>query len=192
MRTNRKLERPRELVFETTMRMIAESGYADLSLAKVARAIETSPSHLLYYFGTKESLFVQTLRWSEAAFPERIDEIVAARVSGRTQLRRFVDLYLPDGDTDPRWLLWLELWPRASRSEPVRDAQRASDAVWRRGLEAILRQCAPDGMSEREVQALAVRTLAMLDGYAVGLLTGSPGLTRASARRDAEALAGLA
>lgn len=191
MRTNRKLEHPRELVFETTMRMIAESGYADLSLAKVARAIETSPGHLLYYFTTKENLFVQTLRWSEAGFPERIEELLAAPVLDRTRLRRFVDLYLPAGDNDPRWLLWLELWPRASRSESVREAQRETDDVWRKALEALLRSCRLDAAAEKDVPAIAVRILALLDGYAVALLTQAPGMTRVTARRDAEALAGL-
>jgi len=182
-RRHRRLDRPRERVLEEAWQLLVEKGLADLTLAELGRRVDTSAGHLLYYFGSKDEILLEVLRWSEDQLWERWE---AARSEDMPFLERF-DLFctqfLPTGLGDPRWLVWIELWPRVLRSEPLRNSYDALDQVWRDALAELL---AAEGIAD--ASNLARRICALLDGLSVAVVLGEPDLTAADAVEHARAL----
>lgn len=163
--------------------LLVERGLADLSLAELGRRLDTSAGHLSYYFGSKNGLLLELLRWSEEELGEQLDVVVASDEPAEERLHQLCALFLPRSPGDPRWLLWVELWPRVMHEPSLREAQRELDAVWREALAGLLRE-----LTDEDVDPLAQRMLALLDGLSVALLTDQPGLTRESAWEHVRAL----
>ncbi|MDH6132473.1 AcrR family transcriptional regulator [Kitasatospora sp. MAA4] len=190
----RRPARPREEVLAAAMAAIAEHGLAKLTMAGLGKQLQMSAGHLLYYFGSKDQLLLETLRWSEEQLGERRRTMLGR--PGLTAWERFTayaDLYLADGPGDPRWILWVEVWGRSPASEEIRQGQLAIEAPWQADLEALIRdgssagEFTPGPAGERAVQLRAV-----LDGFSVPLAVGLPGVRRAeSAARVAAVAAAL-
>ncbi|WP_035805293.1 TetR/AcrR family transcriptional regulator [Kitasatospora mediocidica] len=190
----RRPARPREEVLAAAMAAIAEHGLAKLTMAGLGKQLQMSAGHLLYYFGSKDQLLLETLRWSEEQLGERRRTMLGR--PGLTAWERFTayaDLYLADGPGDPRWILWVEVWGRSPASEEIRQGQLAIEAPWQADLEALIQDGAtageftPGPAAERAVQLRAV-----LDGFSVPLAVGLPGVRRAeSAARVAAVAAAL-
>lgn len=175
-RSNRRLERPREQVLATTLEMIAEEGLSKVTMAALAARLGTSGGHLLYYFGTRNGLLLETLRWSEHEYAmERapILEKAATRSRGEAPdvaaVVAFAEVYLAVDERDPRWQLWLELWARAPYDEALAAAQRAIDDEWHTDLVRLLADALPD-LPHRE--DISERLRAMWDGFSIGVVTG--------------------
>lgn len=175
-RTNRRLERPREQVLEATLAMVAEEGLAKVTMAGLAARLGTSGGHLLYYFGTRDGLMLETLRWSEQQYAEQRAPLLheaATRPAGApadpAALRSFAEVYLPVDQRDPRWLLWLELWARAPYDAELALAQQALDDEWHRDLVGLLAGALPD-VPDRE--GVSTRLRAMWDGFAIQIVSG--------------------
>lgn len=172
-RSNRRLERPREQVLATTLEMVAEEGLAKVTMASLAARLGTSGGHLLYYFGTRNGLLLETLRWSENAYAAQrapiLEKVEKDGSGGIDALLSFTDVYLALDERDPRWLLWLELWARAPYDSELAAAQRAMDDEWHADLVRLFAAALPD-VPERE--AVSERLRAMWDGFSIGIVTG--------------------
>ena len=172
-RSNRRLERPREQVLAATLEMVAEEGLAKVTMASLAARLGTSGGHLLYYFGTRNGLLLETLRWSENAYAAQrapiLEKVEKDRSGGVDALLSFTDVYLALDERDPRWLLWLELWARAPYDTELAAAQRAMDDEWHADLVRLFAAALPE-VPERE--AVSERLRAMWDGFSIGIVTG--------------------
>jgi AcrR family transcriptional regulator len=155
--------------------MIAEDGLASLTMASLGKRLGTSGGHLLYYFGTKDQLLLETLRWSEETFTAPREEIVENAGTLRAGLAGFCDLYLPDHHADPRWLLWLQVWARAPYDDAIGAGQRELEAPWRTDLGRLRARVLGSRTARSAATATWVEgTLAMLDGFSVAVVTGAP------------------
>jgi AcrR family transcriptional regulator len=157
------------------MAAIAEHGLAELTMAGLGRQVGMSAGHLLYYFGSKDQLLLETLRWSEGQLGERRRAALAAPVSAARRLTEYVALYLPTGAGDPRWTLWIEVWGRSLGDRQMLVGQAEIEAVWRSDLEALLRE----GIASGEFRAVdparfATRLGALLDGFGTPIVVGLP------------------
>ncbi|MGW0395855.1 TetR family transcriptional regulator C-terminal domain-containing protein [Streptomyces sp. NPDC003042] len=181
VRAARKNAPPREDVLVAAMATIAERGLEGLTMAGLGRQVGMSSGHLLYYFGSKDELLLQTLEWSEAALGGERRALLSRRGSVRERVRAYVDLYVPEGPRDPHWTLWLEVWNRSQNAGPQeRDRQAAIEGAWHRDLVALL----AEGISRGEFRPVdpdrfAARTRALLDGFSIQLAVGLPLLSRA-------------
>lgn len=183
LRRHRRLERPRERVLQEAWDLLVEKGLADLSLSELGRRLETSAGHLSYYFGSKNGLLLELLRLSEDDLIAQLTVVLESDESALDRLHDLCDLFLPRAPGDPRWLLWVELWPRVLREPALRDAREELDAAWRDALATLLRE-----MTDDDVGPLAQRMLALLDGLSVSLLIGEAGLTKKIAWEHVRAL----
>ena len=170
------MERPREQVLAATLEMVAEEGLAKVTMASLAARLGTSGGHLLYYFGTRNGLLLETLRWSEneyaaqrAPILEKAEADASPDVDDVDTLLAFADVYLAVDERDPRWLLWLELWARAPYDAELAAAQRAMDDEWHADLVRLLAAALPS-LPDRE--AVSERLRAMWDGFSIGIVTG--------------------
>lgn len=179
-RPRRRLSQPREQVLAAAMTTIAEEGLDRLTMAGLGREVGMSSGHILYYFGTKDELLLQTLQWSEEQLGAERRAELARRVPARARIDALVDLYLPQGHRDPRWTLWLEVWNRSQNADdPTRERQLDLELAWHRDLVALLVEGASKGeLRPVDAERFATRTRALLDGFGTHLVVGLPGLSR--------------
>ncbi|MDX6311393.1 MAG: hypothetical protein QOF84_3456 [Streptomyces sp.] len=178
-RPRRRQKQPREDVMAAAMETIAERGLSELTIAGLGRQVGMSSGHVLYYFGSKDELLLQTLEWSEEQLGHERRRTLARRDSPRERLEAVIDLYLPDGRRDPRWTLWSEVWNRTTAAEETLLRQLELELVWHRDLVALL----AEGISRGEFRPVdperfTVRLRALLDGFGVPLVVGLPGTDR--------------
>jgi AcrR family transcriptional regulator len=162
--------------------LLAERGLADLSLSELGRRLDTSAGHLSYYFGSKSGLLLELLRWSEDELAEQLAVVLESGGSAEERLHRLCTLNFPRAAGDPRWLLWVELWPRVMHEPALREAQLAYDAAWRTAITPILSELTDDA------ETLTQRVVALMDGLSVALLTGDTTLTVEQAWEHVKAL----
>jgi AcrR family transcriptional regulator len=162
--------------------LLAERGLADLSLSELGRRLGTSAGHLSYYFGSKNGLLLELLRWSEDELAQQLTVVLESDASAEERLHRVCNLNFPRAAGDPRWLLWVELWPRVMHEPSLREAQVEFDAAWRAAITQILGELTDD------VDTLTQRVVALMDGLSVALLTGDPTLTVDRAWQHVKAL----
>jgi AcrR family transcriptional regulator len=178
----RRLEQSQ--VLREAMAAISEHGLAELTMAGLARRLGTSGGHIMYYFGSKDQLLVETLRWSEEQLIGPRAAALAEDLPAADRLSRFIDLYLPTRTSDPRWVLWVEVWSRAPADPAILAVQSDLDRAWRGDLEALLAA----GIAQKEFRPVpvadyATRLAAMLDGFSVQLVIGAPGVSRTEISR---------
>ncbi|MGP3770204.1 TetR family transcriptional regulator C-terminal domain-containing protein [Streptomyces sp. SDT5-1] len=170
--------------------VVAEQGLASLTMASLAKRLGTSGGHLLYYFRSKNLLLVEALRYSEAALTEERAALLARRVTPARRLDLYLDLYLPTGPRDPRWMLWVELWARSGSDEELRAAQQELDQGWQADLEAIIAKGVDKGVfAVDDVPGRASQLLALLDGLSTRVVLGQPGAERLRALESARSAA---
>ncbi|MFJ2894902.1 TetR/AcrR family transcriptional regulator [Streptomyces sp. NPDC087218] len=177
----------RERMLEEAMTAIAEDGLAALTMSALAKRLGTSGGHILYYFGSKDRLLLEVLRWSEDALAEERRELLSGPADPERALELFLALYLPRGPRDPRWTLWIELWARTASNEPLRQAQAEIDRGWQEDLAALLAEGARRGRfaADLDTAARASELLALLDGLSTRVVLGQHGTDRGSALRTA-------
>jgi AcrR family transcriptional regulator len=183
-----KGDRARERVLDAVVEAVGSRGLADLSIADIGEAAGMSAGHVMYYFGTKDALFVEALRHSER-LREAPRAALLARASTPAQtLRRYVALYLPEAERDARWSLWLEVWNQSLTRPELTSVQLELDARWQLDLDAIVRSGVDAGDFRVADVGGAVETVSsLLDGVAVRMVTGTPGLSRRKALKIANA-----
>ncbi|MFE0375328.1 TetR/AcrR family transcriptional regulator [Streptomyces inhibens] len=168
-----------ERMLEEAMAAIAENGLATLTMSALAERLGTSGGHILYYFGSKDLLLLEALRWSEAALTQERHALLARRLTAERKLDLFLELYLPRGPRDARWMLWIELWARTPSNESLRRAQEEMDQGWQDDLEALLAKgVARSRFAPMDVPACASELLALLDGLSTRVVLGQRGTDR--------------
>ncbi|MFI7098257.1 TetR/AcrR family transcriptional regulator [Streptomyces sp. NPDC050161] len=179
-RPRRRLSQPREQVLAAAMATIAAEGLDGLTMAGLGREVGMSSGHILYYFGTKDELLLQTLQWSEEQLGAERRAALSRRVPPRERLDALIDLYLPDGHLDPRWTLWLEVWNRSRNADDAaRQRQLDLELAWHRDLAALVVEGISQGAFRPvDAERFATRTRALLDGFGTHLVVGLPGTDR--------------
>ncbi|MFG3552299.1 TetR/AcrR family transcriptional regulator [Streptomyces sp. NPDC047725] len=175
-------------MLEEAMRAIAQHGLADLTMSALAERLGTSGGHILYYFGSKDRLLLEALRWSEDRLTEERRALLSRRTAISRRLDAFLELYLPEGPRDSRWMLWVELWARAAGNGELTKAQEEIDLAWQEDLERLLARGVRQGrfgLPEEEVAVAADELLALLDGLSTRVVLGLRGATREGALRTA-------
>lgn len=172
--TNRRLDQPRETTLAAALDLIAEHGLGGMTMAALGKRLGTSGGHLLYYFGSKDQLLLETLRWSEGGYAAQREELLSRPPDVDTVVA-FADLFMPTHQEDSRWVLWLDLWARAPYNATLAAAQRELDGAWRATLGAIVDAGVAAGTFRPErVAAWMDQFLAMLDGFGIAIVTGAP------------------
>ncbi|MFJ9946115.1 TetR/AcrR family transcriptional regulator [Streptomyces erythrochromogenes] len=181
-----------ERMLEEAMAAIAEDGLAALTMSKLADRLGTSGGHILYYFGSKDRLLLEALRWSEEQLAVERAALLRRRVTAPRKLELFLELYLPRGPRDPRWTLWIELWARTPSNEDLRAAQEEIDAGWYEDLRALLAKGVEQGrFAPTDPADRASELLALLDGLSTRVVLGQRDTDRVRALERARSATAL-
>ena len=148
--------------------LLIESGYAELSLRKIAARGGVRPGHLQYYFPTKQdvvrALLGRYLDRATRALEERRAEVADADPEHR--LDAVLGAILADQrDSDHSRFLW-ELWALAARDPEVADAmQHFYRSYWRTIVAALLEVQPRLGRPRAERRAALL--ISMLEGLSL-------------------------
>jgi AcrR family transcriptional regulator len=183
MATATRADQRRARVLEATIAAIGDVGVDALRMTDISERAGMPPGHILYYFGNKDRILIETLRWSEHDLAERRGS-APARGGPRRRLRALVDDYLPQGTADARWNLWMQVGIHPPSDHESRELLEQLTDLWRDDLIELVREGIDQGVfadPSLAMQEFARRALWFLDGISMSLLNGSPRLTREDA-----------
>ena len=183
----------RDQMLAAASTLIAERGFSDTRIADVAKRVGASPALVIYYFGTKDSLLTEALRWSERSFYAAAEEMLKSTEKLRDRLEVLLDWNLvadKQQDVAGDWGLWFDLWAQAFRHPEVKKDRADLDAQWRDLIARIVQ----DGIDHGEIQKVDVHEFAvmwssLLDGLVIQVSLDDPVVTPSLARRIALELA---
>jgi AcrR family transcriptional regulator len=168
----------RDQMLAAAATLIAERGFSDTRIADVAERVGASPALVIYYFGTKDSLLTEALRWSERSFYAATEEMLRSTTSLRKRLEILVEWTLvPDNQTalTGDWGLWFDLWAQAFRHAEVKKDRAELDRQWRDLIARVVQAGIDAGEIGRvDVETFAIMWGALLDGLVVQVALDDP------------------
>ena len=165
----------REAILETALGLIARVGYSNATVKELADAVGSTPTRVIYYFGSKEALFEEVLR--------RRDELETAAQLARGDHRsraelRFALMDLLRRSSEVAGLVQLDTRLKVEASEPEHSAHaffsdRYTGSRW--AVAEALRSLQRDGELSLvlDVERLAGILLAVVDGLQAQFLYDS-------------------
>jgi AcrR family transcriptional regulator len=177
----------REQMLLAALAVIAERGFAETRIADVAERAGASPALVIYYFGTKDALLTEAMRYAEDRFYDLGATRMAAAPGAREKLEAVVRMCcLEDPDEDPpdSWVLWLDLWSQAARHPEMAKVREEFDEHWRATIASIVREGQISGeFAPIDAEEFAIAFSALLDGFAVQIALEDPRVDAALAFR---------
>ena len=156
----------RQTIIDAALEVIRAHPVADVQLAAIAAQAGMKPSHVLYYFASRDDVLIEAVRYAEAQLAEHRAQALSSAATPTERLARFVEEYLPDDRHDPVWKLWLEGWLRSASHERFGAVGRALQDRWIADLADAV------GALDENAHAFARRVLLGLDGLALHVLAG--------------------
>src|SRR5690242_3595584 len=151
----------RDQMLSAAATLIAERGFHDTRIADVAKRVGASPALVIYYFGTKDSLLTEALRWSERSFYAATEDMLRSTDKLRDRLEILVEWTLVADKTEKLtgdWGLWFDLWSQAFRHPEVKKDRAELDAQWRDLITRIVQ----DAVDRKEIAELDVASFAIM------------------------------
>jgi AcrR family transcriptional regulator len=173
----KRASRARERILAAAVRRIASEGIDGVRIARIAMDAGVSTALVHYHFASRDALLAEALDYSYAhADASRIAGGELPGASHAERLEWMIDQCLPTSpELHDDWVLWVELWLRAVRSEELRPFAAELYARMRAWVSAEVAAGVRDGEFERcDPEDVADRTLALIDGFGVRTLVGDP------------------
>jgi AcrR family transcriptional regulator len=155
--------------------LICERGFGDTRIADVAKRAGVSSALVIYYFGTRDRLLVDALRYSEESSYEATKKLLAEISSVHERLSLLVKwtcVREADNEIPGAWGLWFDLWAQAFRHDEVKAGRAELDARWR---SMIIDAVKSDEVgSDVDARTFALEFSALLDGLSIQVALEDP------------------
>ena len=156
---------------EAALEEIRSQAVADVQLAAIAARAGLGPSHVLYYFGSRDEVLIAAVAHEEDRLAAGRGDRLRAVEDPVGRIAAYVGAYLPDDRRDPVWKLWIEGWLRSASRTEFAGVGEAADRRWVADLVDCLEHVTASGGTLPEpAPAYARRFLFYLDGLAVHVL----------------------
>jgi AcrR family transcriptional regulator len=179
----------RDQMLAAASKLIAERGFSDTRIADVAKRVGASPALVIYYFGTKDSLLTEALRWSERSWYAEAEEMLQSTEKLRDRLEVLSEWTLvadKQQELTGDWGLWFDLRAQAFRHPEVKKDRAELDAQWRDLIARVVQEAVDKGEIEKvDVRHFAIMWGSLLDGLVVQVALDDPVVDVALARRIA-------
>ena len=173
-------EARREQMLRAAAELICERGFGETRIADVAKRAGASSALVIYYFGTRDRLLVDALRYSEGNFYDAAEKMLAEVTPVRERLSlliRWTCVPEGSGEVPGAWGLWFDLWAQAFRHEDVAVARREQDARWRSMISDVVTSGQADGdIGKLDVARFVLTFAALLDGLSIQVALDDPEL----------------
>lgn len=163
--------------------LVCERGFSETRISDVAKRAGVSSALVIYYFGTRDRLLVDALRYSEESFYEAAERMLAEIPSVHERLSLLTQwTCVPGPDVDGpaapgthneipgAWGLWFDLWAQAFRHDEVRAGRVELDARWRRMIVDAVESADLDV----DARMFALEFSALLDGLSIQVALEDP------------------
>jgi AcrR family transcriptional regulator len=154
--------------------LICERGFGDTRIADVAKRAGVSSALVIYYFGTRDRLLVDALRFSEESFYEAAAQMLAEVPSLRERLSLLIQwTCVPEGSGEipGAWGLWFDLWAQAFRHDEIKAGRAELDARWRTMIVDALDS---SDLTAKDKRMFALEFSALLDGLSIQVALEDP------------------
>jgi AcrR family transcriptional regulator len=170
----------RARVLRAALEAFEELGPDRVRVQDIAERAGMSSGHVMYYFGDRDRILMDTLLLSEESLAERRERAVAKADEAAEAIERVTRLYLPTGPRDVRWALWAQAFARPPSDPQTRERLRGWSDGWAECIGRLLG-------GEPEHRVAATRYCRLMDGLALEVLLGASGRGRAWAVDEARA-----
>ena len=170
-------DKRREDMIRAALDVIVERGYPDTRIADVAERAGTSPALVIYYFGTRDRLLVDALRYSEESGYEAAERMLAEVPSLRERLSLLIKwTCVPEADNEipGAWGLWFDLWAQAFRHDEVKAGRVELDARWRTMIVDAIKSAEVELDTPVDARMFALEFGALLDGLSIQVALEDP------------------
>jgi len=171
-RTKRQIKR--DEIARAAIQPLSELGMRNVTLTDLGRKLGMSGAHLLYYFESKNDLFMTSLRMVEQDLRARVVESFDAMPSARERWEFVLDSGAPAGLDDSGLLMWLEAWAEAVHEREFLDLISELERDWQALLIDTLRYAVSRGElpDTVDIDAIAEGVSALLDGLTIRVVVG--------------------
>jgi AcrR family transcriptional regulator len=155
--------------------LICERGFGDTRIADVAKRAGVSSALVIYYFGTRDRLLVDALRYSEESFYEAAEQMLAEVPALHERLSLLIKwTCVPEGDDEipGAWGLWFDLWAQAFRHDEIKAGRVELDARWRKMIVDAIKSAELD--TKVNARMFALEFAALLDGLSIQVALDDP------------------
>lgn len=155
--------------------LICERGFGDTRIADVAKRAGVSSALVIYYFGTRDRLLVDALRYSEESGYEAAEKMLAEIPSLHDRLSFLIKwTCVPEADSEMpgAWGLWFDLWAQAFRHDEVKAGRVELDARWRAMIADAVKSADLD--ADVDPRVFALEFSALLDGLSIQVALDDP------------------
>jgi AcrR family transcriptional regulator len=158
-------------ILEAAASVITERGLDATRIADVADRAGTSPSAVLYWFGSRDELLTAALVADEDRFARELGERLATVEGAAARLRLLIELTVEEPDIT----LWIETWARALHDPEMADQRYRLDSNWWELIASLIVAGQHEGSFDPEIDAAdaALAIAALLDGLSVQVTLGA-------------------
>ena len=161
-------------IVDTAWPLFTSRGYQAVTIADIARSAGISTSAVLYYFQSKNDIFIATLdRCSEQAAGRR--SFVAEIPNPAERLLTFAEVTL-DGSPESfrEWTTWAQFWASSTAFEDAKHATVVAYARWEKQMRSIVEDGIATGCFNAQAPEPMINAVtAMIDGLGVRMLAGT-------------------
>lgn len=176
---------PRDRMLEAAAELIATQGFHVVRIADIARACDVSTGTVHYYFPTRDDVLTAALRYYAERMFARLEVALRQLVDDpEGQINLLIDSQLPvDPAVRDEWSVWIQFWTEALLVPALRPAHNDLYQRWRGLVRSVVDNAVSAGVVVgRDPQLVALRFTTVVDGAAIQLLTGAPGIDAALMR----------
>jgi TetR/AcrR family transcriptional regulator, transcriptional repressor of bet genes len=163
----------REQICRAAASVIAKDGLDRTTLREVAKVAGVSTGSVAHYFLNKEALLLETVAFVSERYEQFIRRALAD-VPSPDRLTAFISTVISmDSESLETWKVWLAAWSESTRSNEVRKVVQFRRHLYHDLIREVLADTTGDSpMEETELKRLVEEFDALLDGWALHILTG--------------------
>jgi TetR/AcrR family transcriptional regulator, transcriptional repressor of bet genes len=163
----------RRTILDHASRVVARTGVAGCSLAAVARSSGHSIGMIQHYFGKRDTLVQECIRFRSEAAVEEWSRI-AEQAGDPIQVLHALLSFAVEGDEpfEDGWGFWLQIYAGAHIDPDIRATVGEALESWRASFVTTIERARAAGVvGEVDAERVATYVVALTDGLAVQALT---------------------
>ena len=189
--TTKRQERRAEIA-RAAIRPLSAQGVNNVRLSDLGESLGMTGAHLLYYFESKNDLFMTALRIVEQDLRDHVLRTFEAMPSARERWEWLLDTGAPAGLDDSGLLMWLEAWAGAVHEKEVLELISELEAQWHGLLHDTLEYGVERGElpDDIDLDQIAEGVSALLDGLTIRVVVGYRPVDHAAAMQIVQRFVG--
>lgn len=172
MTTKRQARRAE--IARAAIRPLSAQGVNNVRLSDLGQTLGMTGAHLLYYFESKNDLFMTALRIVEQDLRDHVLDAFDRMPSARERWEWVLETGAPTGLDDSGLLMWLEAWAGAVHEKDVLELISELEGQWQSLLRDTLRYGVDRGElpGDIDLDPVVEGVSALLDGLTIRVVVG--------------------